>query len=63
MVVIRSCPLVSRMGAPEMVITCAPLFFPSTFAVIPGCATENGNGAKTAVAINATTGTPQTATA
>src|SRR5688572_30903343 len=62
-VVIRSWPLVSRTGAPEMVITGVPLFSPSTFAVIPGCATENGSGANTAVARRATTGAAQTARA
>ncbi len=62
-VVIRSCPLVSRVAAPEIVITGSPLFFPSTFAVSPGCVSENGSGASAAVAISATTGTAQTARA
>lgn len=63
MVVIRSCPVVSRVGAPEIVMTGVPLFSPSTFAVIPGCATENGNGASPTVANNATSGSAQTARA
>lgn len=63
MVVIRSWPRVSRAGAPEMVITGSPLFSPSTFVVCPGCATENGSGAVTAVASRATTGRAQTAMA
>lgn len=62
-VVIRSCPLVCLVGAPEIVITSAPLFSPRTFAVMPGCATENGSGAKAAVASSATTGSAQTARA
>ncbi len=63
MVVIRSCPLVFRVAAPETVITGVPLFSPSTSAVMPGWATENGSGANAAVAIKATTGRAQTATA
>ncbi|GAA3232618.1 hypothetical protein GCM10020256_48070 [Streptomyces thermocoprophilus] len=63
MVTIRSSPLVRRVGAPEMVITGVPLLSPSTFAVIPGCASTNGSGAKAAVAIRAATGRPQTARA
>lgn len=47
-VVIRSCPVVCRAGLPSMVITGVPLSSPSTFAVSPGCATENGSGAKPA---------------
>ncbi|CAM5230527.1 hypothetical protein SFUMM280S_06770 [Streptomyces fumanus] len=61
MVVIRSCPLVFRVGAPETVITGVPRFFPSTSAVIPGSATENGSGASPATANSATTGRAQTA--
>ncbi|GHF25848.1 hypothetical protein GCM10017776_50390 [Streptomyces griseoluteus] len=56
MVVIRSSPDVFRVGAPATVITGVPSFFPSTFAVIPGWATENGNGANTATATSPTTG-------
>lgn len=56
MVVIRSCPVVCRAGLPSMVITGLPLSSPSTFAVSPGCATENGSGAKPTTASSATTG-------
>jgi len=44
-VVIRSWPRVSRVGAPVIVITGSPLFSPRTFAVRPGCAREKGSDA------------------
>ena len=62
-VVILNCPVVVRVDAPVTVITGVPLFSPSTFAVIPGCVSENGNGANTAVAISATTGRAERTTA
>lgn len=60
-VVIRNWPLVDRVGVPSMLITGVPRTSPSTFAVVPGCASVNGSGAKAATPNSARTGRAQRA--
>lgn len=62
-VVIRSSPSVVRVGVPVIVMTGFPLSSPRTSAVLPGCATVNGRGAKAAVPNRASTGSAQSARA